>query len=91
MAETQIIITECHQNPKTGHITITVKSHTVDGNSEWDGPEVDYGVDVLAFRSRFNSDLAQFEQYIANQHKVYIGANPALEQALQERKGKAIG
>lgn len=90
-AETQIIIEDYQQNPKTGHITVYVKSHTVDGNNSWDGPVMTYGVDAIAFKNRFGGDIAQFESWVVAEHKSITGADATLTAALEARKGKVIG
>jgi hypothetical protein len=79
------------QSPKTGHISVRVKSHTVDGKSSWDGPERVYGVDALAFRGRFKSDIAQFEAWVCAEHRANVGADQVLTAALLARKGRIIG
>lgn len=91
MADTQIIITDYDHDQKTGHISVRVKSRTKDGNATWDGPERTYGCDAVMFRSRFNSDIAQFEAWVVHQHKANEGAHKELTQALLARKGKVIG
>lgn len=89
--ETKITIVDYSVDSRTGHIAVRVKSRTVDGNSSWDGPEMVYGVDALAFRKRFNSDIEQFEAWVSHEHQSNIGANMKLTQALLQRKGKQIG
>ena len=90
-AETKIIIVDYEQNGLTGHITVKVKTHTADGNSSWDGPIMQYGVDALAFRTRFSGDIEQFEAWVVSEHRANIGANQKLTEALLARKGKVIG
>lgn len=88
---TEIILVKYGADGRTGHISVTVKSHTVDGNNSWDGPERTYGTDAASFKNRFNSDPEQFEAWVAGEHKQYIGAHEALMAALEARKGKCIG
>lgn len=90
-ATTQIKIIDYGQDQKTGHISIRVKSQTVDGNSSWEGPEMVYGVDAVSFVKRFNSDIEQVKTWIAGQHKVYIGASKSLAEELEKLKGQVIG
>lgn len=88
---TKIILVRYGQDQRTGHITVTVKSKTTDGDHTWDGPERQYGCDATSFRERFNSDPEQFEAWIASEHKQYLGANAKLMEHLDTRKGKVIG
>jgi hypothetical protein len=89
--ETQVILVRYGQDARTGHISVVVKSHTVDGKNSWDGPERTYGTDAASFQKRFNSDPEQFEAWVAGEHKQYMGANDALMEHLASRKGKVIG
>lgn len=89
--KTEIIIDGYAQNETTGHVSVSVHSRTLDGNSSWDGPTHVYGVDALAFAHRFNSDPEQFEAWIVGQHQNKMGANDALIGVLEARKGKVIG
>ena len=89
--KTEILLVGYHQDQRTGHISARVKSRTTDGTSTMDGPEMVYGVDALAFRHRFNSNPEEFEAWIANQHRAYIGASQAIMEHLSKRKGMVIG
>lgn len=89
--ETKIIIHDYQVHPNTGHVTVLVKSHTADGKAEWDGPLMAYGADAVTFRHRFNSDPAQFENWVASEHRANMGAQPGLIDALLKRKGQVIG
>ena len=91
MAETSIMIVDYAQDGRTGHISVRVKSHTVDGNASWDGPERIYGVDALAFRGMFKGDIEQFENWVCAEHRQNMGADLVLTDALLKRKGKVIG
>ena len=91
MAKTEIIIVDYSQDARTGHISVRVKSHTVDGNASWDGPERIYGMDALAFRGRFKGDIEQFEAWVVSEHRQNLGADLVLTDALLKRKGKVIG
>jgi len=89
--ETKIILVGYRHDDHTGHVSVTVKSVTTDGNASWEGPERVYGVDSVAFVHRFNSDPEQFEAWVAGQHKQYLGAHNELTEHLKSRKGKVIG
>jgi hypothetical protein len=89
--ETKIIIVDYDHNPRTGHISVRVKSRTIEENASWDGPEMVYGVDALAFRHRFNGDIEQFEAWVVAEHRHNMGANVKLTAALLARKGRVIG
>lgn len=91
MAESQIIIHDYHVDQNTGHVSVFVKTHTVEGSASWDGPTRRYGIDAVAFRDRFEGNVQQFENWVASEHRAYEGAHVDLVDHLLQRKGKAIG
>jgi hypothetical protein len=91
MAETTVVIEQYKVNPHTGHITVSVHCHTVDGNSRWNGPTKVYGTDLQMFRDKFQGSVEAFETWVANEHKSITGPPTGLVETLQTRKGKVIG
>ena len=90
-AETTVVVEEYKVHPHTGHITVSVHCHTVDGTASWDGPTKHYSVDAHMFRDRFQSDIEAFEGWVANEHRSITGHPEGLVEALQTRKGTVIG
>lgn len=90
-SSTEIIVEGTHVHPATGHITIRVKTVTKDGNQIQTGPVRGYGVDAVAFRSRFNSDLNQFLDWVRSEHRGNEGAHGELVDKLTKLAGQKIG
>ena len=84
--ESTVVIEDYSVDPKSGRVTVTVHTHTVDGNASWDGPSRDYSVDVQMFRDRFAGDISQFENWVANEHRSITGPPTGLANALSRRK-----
>lgn len=91
MADTQIIVRDYHVDRLTGHVTVRVQSHTEDGDVKWDGPMREYGVSAAALIDRFNGDISQYEAYVAQEHKVFMGVHDDMIGKLLQRKGAVIG
>lgn len=90
VAQTKVIVDDYRVNPNTGHIEVDVHCHSVDGEAEWHGKPRTYGVDLQLFRDKFAGDIAQFESWVAMQHRSIAGPPPGLANALVRRKGKAL-
>jgi len=90
-AVTTVVVEEYSVNKMTGHITVSVHCHTVDGNASWDGPSKTYSTDIQMFRDKFQADIAVFENWVAREHSSITGPPTGLVEALAVRKGRVIG
>jgi hypothetical protein len=91
VATSQVIVDDYHVHPQSGHITITVTTHTKTANSKWKGETKQYGCDIQTLRDRFAGDIQQFENWVAAEHKSMTGPPPGLAEAVMVRKGRVIG
>jgi hypothetical protein len=89
-AVTTVVIDDYRVDQRTGFIEVEVHCHTVDGNASWNGPSKQYGIDLQAFRDKFQGDIAAFEAWVSREHRSITGPPTGLTEALAKRKGKVL-
>lgn len=87
----EIVVLSISVDQRTGHITMSVRTRTKNGNAEWYGPTRNYGADAATFRGRFSGDMKQFTAWVASEHKMYVGAHAELTESLMKLQGQVIG
>lgn len=88
--ETKIVVHDYSVHPETGHIRLSLRTESVDGNHKWYGPIAGYGTDPKMLQTRFHGSIDEFEQWAKTEHAPFIGAHPGLQEELSKRKGRAL-
>lgn len=89
--ETKIRCMSVRVDPKTGHMTVRLRSETTNGNAHWHGHLKDWGCDAETFHGRFGGDEDQLKTYFANQHRAMMGVHTGLVEKLTRWEGEVIG
>ena len=89
--QSNIFLREVIADQKTGHITLHVQTETEHEGAKWIGPLKLYGVCADTFHHRFQGDIDQMLQWVAQQHMGITGVHLSLVEELTARKGQKIG
>jgi hypothetical protein len=88
MYDVEVVDWSAHQ--ATGLIDVTVRAVSAEAGGVTHGPIRKYVIDATQLKSQYNSDIAQWLQYVKREHQAHHGLHQIALGDLAAMKGKKI-